>query len=366
LPSGYEGGRREKQGDFVGFVPSNSSKTRRPDAITFDYLTAFCPGPIANGDSSGGAAAHAWRCRVENPSAFDFTGKVYISRANDARDAWGPEEEIFTFTGENILEVDIAFEQAGRPVICAERNTGVDGSPEVWLYWFDSTDSMFGFDNFGAGRTPRVILDNPLNVTESDVLFFYLTSTELAFRQQRDRYAIVYNTPLSADANTYIEDVVKLRDGRVKVEIVRRDVATGKYLISGITSTLYPILVGDTSYIPDLSFISALMIDVVINDTLKDIDAFDTDLLFLSAILAEPVILNTLYDKDSFDTNLSFVSAILAQPVILKTLYDKDGFDPTLGYRSATLVVVVIVQTLFDKDKLDVGLGFQSATLVTV
>ncbi len=355
MPSGYEGGRREKLVDFVGQTPTNSSKTRRPDALAFDYLTAFCPGPVANGDTSQGVVSFAWRCRVENPTVFDLTGRVYISRENDTGDNWGPEVELFTFTGDRIDELDIAFEQAGRPVVCAER------SGHVWLYWFNTVTSAFEFTDFGVGRTPRVILDNPLNTSDSDVLLFYLSLTKLALRQQRDRYAVEIETPLDIDDSYYIEDAVKMRDSRVRVILSYRDVTTGKYSSAFIDSTLYPVVVDDR-FTPDISFLGASLVIVIIDYT-AEIDSFSADLAFISATLLLPVIDEVLYDTDNFTPTLDFLSATLVLPVINHTLYDKDSFAPDLDFISATLVVVVISHTLYDKDSFSPNLSFQSATL---
>lgn len=359
MPSGYEGGRREKLADFVGFTSTNSSKTRRPDALTFDYLTAFCPGPVANGDVSQGVVPFAWRCRVENPSAFDFTGRVYISRENDTHDGWEPEVELFTFTGDRIDEVDIAFEQAGRPVVCAER------SGHVWLYWFNTVSSAFEFTDFGIGRTPRVILDNPLNTSDSDVLLFYLSVTKLVLLQQRDRYTVEIETPFGVDDSYFIEDVVKMRDSRIRVLLSRRDSTTGKYSSSFIDSTLYPVVVIEEGFTPNVSFLDASLVSVIIDSAL-DVDAFSPGLSFTSATLLLPVISETLYDTDNFAPNFSFISATLILPVITHVLYDKDSFGPALSFVSATLVVVVISNTLFDKDSFAPNISFSSATLETV
>lgn len=359
MPSGYEGGRREKLADFVGPTPMNSSKIRRPDALAFDYLTAFCPGPVANGDTSQGVVSHAWRCRVENPSVFDLTGRVYISRQNDAGDNWGPEVELFTFTGDDIEEVDIAFEQAGRPVVCAERNG------HVWLYWFNTLTAAFEFTNFAVGRTPRVILDAPFDITSSDVLLFYLTVDSVVYRQQQDRYGNELVVPFIVDENYYIEDVVKLRDSRIRVDVSHRNVATGKYTYEHVTSTLYPILVNDSNLSVDFSLSSIDLVIAVIEITLPE-DSVNLGFSFISGLLAQPLIDKTLSDADGTDLAFTFRSALLADTIIQAVLYDKSEVDLAFTFRSATMPVIVIDHTLFDKDGADLSFSFQSATLVTV
>ncbi len=351
-------GTLEFQADFIGRLANlvEASLTKRPDAISLDYLTAFCLGPVAVADTTLGVISHIWKCRVDNTLR-----KIYIARENDTKDGWNTETELLSFDdgSEIIDEVDIAFEQAARPVICAQRGT------DSWLYWFNTVDSAFGFDNFGAGRTPRVILDSPTDTTNSDVLFFYLTATTLVYRQQRDRYAVEINTPLAVDSNTYIEDVVKLRDSRIKIELIRRDTVTGKYSALGLTSTLYPIILIGQGFIPSLVFSSATLVVVLIEKTVE-VNSFSIAMGFGSALLTDPVILRTLFDKDSFSTALIFSSATLLDSIILKTLFDKDSFAPTTAFTSATLIVVVITKTLFDKDSFAPTLTFTSATLEIV
>lgn len=361
MPSGYEGGRRERLADFVGFTATNSSKTRRPDALTFDYLTAFCPGPVANGDTSQGVISFAWRCRVDNPSIFDLTGRVYISRQNDTGNDWEPEVELFTFTGDRIDEIDIAFEQAGRPVVCAERNG------HIWLYWYNTISAAFEFTDFAVGRTPRVILDAPFNITSSDVLLFYLSASNLVFRQQQDRYGNEIVTPFPVDENYFIEDVVKLRDSRIRVDLSHRNSTSGKYTYETITSTLYPLVIGPDSVEPALSFVSADLVVVIIEEVLFDIDSLDPSFAFVSGILAEPLIDVILpADEDNLDPSFAFISGILADATITKVLFDIGSLDPSLTFISGTLIVIVIEQGLFDRGELDPSFEFVSGTLETV
>lgn len=358
-------GTAEFAADFQSRLASlvKASLSKRPDSIALDYLTAFCLGPVANGDSSEGAISHVWKCRVDNA-----TKQILIARENDTRDGWLGETLLLTFDDglAEINEIDIAFEQAGRPVICASRNTGIGNIEEVWLYWFDPTDSTFGFDNFGVGRTPRVILDNPLTVTDSDVLFFYLNATNLVYRQQNERYAVAHDTPLLANSNTFIEDVVKLRSGRIRVEVIRQNAISGKYSIDGLTSTLYPIITSTDNIEPTFDLISGTLVIVIIEATFPDIDSIDPSFSFVSGALAQPVILVTLFDIDSVDPSFSFVSGTLVDTVIQKTLFDRDNVDPSLVFISGTLIVVVIEYTMKDIDSIDPTFSFVSGTLESV
>lgn len=335
-------GTLERQADFASRVSrlTKSNLDRRPDSISLDYLTAFCLGPVANGDTSLGVISHIWYTRVDNASK-----KIYIARENDAKNGWNIETELFSFddTLGDIIEVDIAFEQTARPVICAERATGTNGAKQVWLYWFNSVTSTFGFDNFGTGRTPRVILDSPFNVSDSDVLFFYLTATKLVYRQQRDRYAVEIETTLNTDANTYIEDVVKLRDGRIKIEGVQHNLATGRYTIIDLTSTLFPHITDvDKLTLFSIPVSSDLIVVLIVYTT--EIDNLQFVSNPISGTLVIPII-NITTDIDNLQFGTVPISGTLALPIITQTI-DIDNIKIIAQPISGTLVVVVITSTL--------------------
>jgi hypothetical protein len=162
----YIPGPREVQADFntPGHVRSGLDLTRRPDAIILDPLVAYSMGPIALGDASAGPQNRPWRARAT-------ATQVLVSRANDANTAWEAETVLFNYAGAPIVEMDLAFEQLARAVIAAER----DG--EIWVYWFDPILGDFIFQNFGDGRTPRCMLDNPADPSDSDVIVFYFSDS---------------------------------------------------------------------------------------------------------------------------------------------------------------------------------------------
>ena len=177
-------GIRERYADFLADLGAlnGASITRRPDAISFDYLTAFTVGPIALGDTSDGIVSWVWRVRCDATT-------VYAARENATRDGWLAETVVFVYGGSAIDELDVCFDQNGQAVIVAER------ASTLWIYYNDVTLGGYGFRNFGAGRTPRAVLDDPLDVVGSDVLVFFVDPVNgVVYRQQRDRYATVYPT----------------------------------------------------------------------------------------------------------------------------------------------------------------------------
>ncbi len=179
-----ERGVRRTAAEFSADSPvqAGTSLVRRPDAIAFDYLTAFTSGPVALSDTSEGLVDWVWKARATENA-------VYLARANEAGTGWETETLLFGYSGLPILELDLAFEQTGRPVIVAQRAT------RVWIRYFNSLLAADVFEDFGDGRTPRAVLDNPFDVIESDVLVFYVDPVDgLVYRQQRDRYVTKYLT----------------------------------------------------------------------------------------------------------------------------------------------------------------------------
>lgn len=159
---------------------------RRPDTFSWSYLTAFTFGPIAVGDFSEGVLNRVWRFRCDGNA-------VYAAR-QATNNTYDPEFLVLNWLGIAAVEIDAAFDQQGRIFVCAERPTGVNGAPEVWVYFFDPTVPGFVFVSKGPGRTPRALLDDAVDTNNGDVLLFYMNdnSNAMCYRQQRDRYGIEY------------------------------------------------------------------------------------------------------------------------------------------------------------------------------
>lgn len=223
---------RTSYADFLADAPVlvGTSITRRPDAISFDYLTAHTVGPIATGDPSDGIVSWVWKARAT-------ATQVFIARENATRDGWLPEVALFAYAGAPIDELDFCFDQNGQPIVVAER------AGHLWIYYNDITLGGYGFRDFGVGRCARAVLDDPLDVVGSDVLVFYVSAAGIVYRQQRDRYAVVYGTIAVAGvavADLYLEDAVRTPDNRVSILYSARDAATFSYRFGRIDTVLYP------------------------------------------------------------------------------------------------------------------------------
>lgn len=229
---------REFQADFnTGSIThAGTSSVRRPDAISPDYLTQFSFGPIALQDPSEGILARVWRVRVDG-------NDVYLARANDAND--GYDAEILLFTIEDglapVLEVDLAFQQNGDPIVVAERATGGSGSSEVWLYHFDALAGEFTFESLGPGRTPRSIMDRP-NFDDSEVLIFFITVPDgkIQVRGQLSDYEDTADILELDTTNLFLEEVALSRQNALEIIIAERNPADGTYSLRYFISPFYP------------------------------------------------------------------------------------------------------------------------------
>src|SRR5690606_26034351 len=183
-----------------------------------------------------------------------------------------------------------------QPVVCMERATGVSGASEVWIWFYDPTIPGMVLRNFGAGRTPRALLDRPLEVPDSDVCVFYVADQgRIAYRQQRDRYAVEILTPIEATGNTFLEDAGKRQDRRVALILSERDPISGTYSLRTATTTLFPIA-ADTEAVEPIHGITAATLEQVFRwlDAQMQTEAIEPVHSLVSARLQEPIILYAL------------------------------------------------------------------------
>lgn len=147
-----------------------------PDGQKVDGLVDYELGGVAIDDTSEGLSGYTWRCRVVGSS-------VLIGRDGV------PEVELFQRSG--ITDVAFAFSQAMQPHVAWEQGDGL-----VWMRWFDGTTNEYRIDTFGAGRSPRLCLDDkrPGMIDYSDVILAYVTAGDrIAYRMQRERFGIEHD-----------------------------------------------------------------------------------------------------------------------------------------------------------------------------
>lgn len=333
---------------------NNIDLTVRPDAVSSTYLISYSYGPKNVGDSSAGTIDRAWRAKVSG-------NNIILARANDANTAWEDDVILFSFeaTGGTPTEIDLAFEQSARPVVALAING------HIWIYWFDPLLSDFTLDDLGVGRTPRVLLDDPLNTSNSDILLFYVNGTKISWVQQRDRYAIVYDTPLTVDDNTYIEELIRTTDNRVALIYSIHNTTTGRYSLQRLESTLYPIYTDPDAMSLSQQIRVGSSLDLPVIVTTLDIEALDLIQAIQSGTLTVVIINHVLFDIDSMDLSQQVQStSTLLVVVIDHVLFDIDALDVTQQIQTgSTLIAIVIDHVLFDIDALDLSQQIQSGTL---
>ncbi len=235
---------REFQADFQTGKDeyAGTSSARRPDAISLDYLRSWSIGPVQRSDASQGLQARAWRARADN-----VAGTVWLRRAEanvtDPQAGWRPESALFTYVGAPLEEIDLAFDQNGNALLVAQRSGG-----EVWIYWFSPLAGTFVFELLCPGLSPRVLLDDPEDVEDSDILLFYALpdGTAIEMRQQRELYQTVYSVPL-AGPGLRVEEVARDTGNRLQMIYSRRDPVTGRYALEALESAPYPLRINDSS-----------------------------------------------------------------------------------------------------------------------
>lgn len=221
------------------------SLDRRPGAITFDFLESHSSGPVALADASQGLVARAWRVSTREP------GSVHLAPASEpyaagGGDAWAADALLFSYTGVPIVEVDLAFDQLGAPVVTAERHTGPGGAAEIWLYRYDPVAATYTFTAICDGWSPRIVLDDPHGPAgESDVVLLYVSESAgggtLRMRRQRDLYAVALDTPVEAEG-LCCEDVALAANNRLAVLVSIED--GGRYALATLESAPYPHRMG--------------------------------------------------------------------------------------------------------------------------
>lgn len=147
-----------------------------PDSLGVGLLIDYEMGGDALNDGSAGLQLQAWACWAE-PS-----GDVVIKPLASAADP------VLLFNAAGITELSFAFDRNMR-VSVAYTVGGI-----VKLRWYDSAVPGYVTTDFPGIRNPRLSHDDKRDSfsSQSDVIFAYLSGTELRWREQRDRYDTEY------------------------------------------------------------------------------------------------------------------------------------------------------------------------------
>lgn len=351
---------REYQADFETDTHSveGASTSLRPDAIALDYWTAHTLGPVREGDVSEGLVSWVWRARTLDGYA------VTLTRETDAHDGWEPNGAVFEITdgGPPIVELDVAFEQNGQAVVCVSRATGEGGAHEVWIYFYDPTIPGYTFANFGPGRTPRALLDRPLEVADSDVCVFYVADHlgRVAYRQQRDRYGVEIETPIEADENTFVEDIAKSPDRRVHVIYSVRDPESGTYEMRRLVSTLVPYVAEVEGFVPAYS-LSEVGIAQVLRDAPAAAEGFGPAYSLREIVLREPVI---VFEPPAEGFGPAYSLSDLALHEVVHTVeVDAEAFGVAYSLFSVATILTITIDRTADTEGFTPAYSLQTILL---
>lgn len=328
----------------------NSSRDRRPDVVTRDFLTSFAMGPIGLQVADEGLIYQPWKIRTDGR---------YVYLAKPAADGWDDEALLFDSGSAGIVELDIAFTQNADPVVCFEK----DG--HVWLYWYDPTVAEFVLTDHGVGRTPRVILDEPFDTEISDVQFFYISQPDdaIVYRQQRDRYATRYLTPFIEVEDTYLEDVFRDWSLRLHLLISVRNQVSGQYRLEARSSNLFPAKYRLVDSLDVRASISSAESHLVFLTGLTNVDELDIHASIADGSSIVAALSEFEIDADiTFDSTLQLLDLV---DVVIATNVGPESVDVKGTIANASTVVVVIVNTI-PVESLDVKGTIASATSVVV
>lgn len=336
--------------NILGRYNIESSLLKRPDGVSYDYLTAFALGPINLQDPSAGIIYKPWRVRTDGRY-------VYLSGSNV--DEWLTEILLIDIgvTANLITEIDLAFTQNGDPVVVAQR------SDNLWIYWYDPIIPGFIFQDFGLGRNPRVTIDDPVDTTNSDVEVFYISSSAnaIVYRTQRERYAIENVTPITGISFKYIEEVYRGRGLRLHVVYSNHDPVTGTYSLGYLNSMLYPYKMDAEEINVSNESISGLVVLAQIHYSLDEesLDVYHTGVSGLIEVMTV-----TFGGDDEIEGFISLVSVAITEFILSNTL-DAESIDLSNSGISGVIVFVLIINEL-DVEALDLSNSGVSGAIVVV
>ena len=147
-----------------------------------DRKISYHWGPVQVQDPSQGLLVKLWTLRA-------IEGAAILSAPGS------PTTTVLT-RPVSIDNINLAFDQNGRPCVCFEEESG-----GAFLYWFDPVPNEPVFMPLPSGSvSPRITLDDArsFNGANSDVILGYVRAGIVRYRQQRDRFTVEYTPPIGA------------------------------------------------------------------------------------------------------------------------------------------------------------------------
>lgn len=134
-------------------------------------MISYRDGGLALQDPSQGITGQVWRARILNNTQILLSAPNYLEQVLQE--------------GTAITDISIAFDQNMNLHYCwVDQGT-------TRLRWYDTTIGEMTTTSFGTGIvTPKLDMDDKrdFNTAGSDIIFAYVRSGALYYRQQRDRF----------------------------------------------------------------------------------------------------------------------------------------------------------------------------------
>lgn len=195
-----------------------------------DLLLDYELGGVALNDPSAGLQVQPWE-------AWSDGAHLWVAPSP------GRTPTTLLLTGSGITEVALAFDQNMRPTV-AYVEAGL-----AKLFWFDTSIGAMVTTSYAGATSPMLTLDDKRPVATlggtSDVLFFYLLSGSLCYRQQRDRFTIERVLGAVPPTSTRINRVGMGSNNRIQVWLgAVAGTEAGAVYTDLLTDTLYTVDTG--------------------------------------------------------------------------------------------------------------------------
>jgi hypothetical protein len=209
----------ERQADFATGDVSGASFDLRPDAVV--SLVSPAPGPSGIGVTASGIFYKGWYARPDNDA-----GKVWICASNGVD--WNPETELFSFTGDDIDMLSLAFDKAALPVVAMER------AGSLWVRYHNG--SSYQLTNLGTGTAPALLHRAPDSGIWSELYLFYQRGTTVYYRLGSDDYATEYDASATLAADQNIWRAILGSQERMHLILSTRDAVAGTHSLQRIST----------------------------------------------------------------------------------------------------------------------------------
>lgn len=129
---------------------------------------------------------------ARNYVAYWQAGSFFIRGESPDGTLWEDPVLLGSITGVPVT-MTLTFDQLGRAQVFYE----LDGV--IWFYGYDTISQTIKSIEICPGITPVAAMDYPSNTSRAtcDIILAYVINQKVEFRQQRDKYATAYPTPIN-------------------------------------------------------------------------------------------------------------------------------------------------------------------------